>query len=111
MLVLERMTRAPVTITAEATVDEALSILAERKQRHLPILDADENLIGIVSEIDARGIRVRIIDDCFITNLKVQVRRARLIQDREFNSRHQVIRVIEKRIPRCADSNARFWNP
>jgi len=52
MLVIERMARTPVTITAEATVEEALSVLAEKKQRHLPVLDADETLIGIVSEKD-----------------------------------------------------------
>jgi len=46
------MTRPPLSITGEASVEEALSILAENKQRHLSVLDADENLIGIVSEKD-----------------------------------------------------------
>jgi len=52
MLVIERMSRPPITIVGEATVEEALSILAEKKQRHLPVVDADENLVGIVSEKD-----------------------------------------------------------
>jgi acetoin utilization protein AcuB len=52
MLVIERMTRPPITIAGEAAVEDALSVLAEQKQRHLPVLDADENLIGIVSEKD-----------------------------------------------------------
>lgn len=52
MLVLERMTRAPMPITGERTVKEALSILAGHKKRHLPVLDEDENLVGIVSEKD-----------------------------------------------------------
>ena len=52
MLVIERMTRTPVTITSETTVEEALAVLTEHKQRHLPVLDADETLIGIVSEKD-----------------------------------------------------------
>jgi len=52
MLVIERMSRPPITIVGEATVKEALSILAEKKQRHLPVVDADENLVGIVSEKD-----------------------------------------------------------
>jgi acetoin utilization protein AcuB len=52
MLVIERMSRPPITIAGEATVEEALSILAGRVQRHLPVVDADENLIGIVSEKD-----------------------------------------------------------
>jgi acetoin utilization protein AcuB len=46
------MSRPPITIVGEATVKEALSILAEKKQRHLPVVDADENLVGIVSEKD-----------------------------------------------------------
>ena len=52
MLVVERMTRPPLSTTGEATVKEALSILAEHRQRHLSVLDADEDLIGIVSEKD-----------------------------------------------------------
>lgn len=52
MLVIERMSRPPITIVGEATVEEALSILAEKKQRHLPVVDAEENLVGIVSEKD-----------------------------------------------------------
>ncbi len=52
MLVIERMTRSPITITREATVEEALSVLAKESRRHLPVLDADENLVGIVSEKD-----------------------------------------------------------
>ena len=52
MLVIERMTRSPITIAGETTVEDALSVLAEHKQRHLPVLDADEALIGIVSEKD-----------------------------------------------------------
>ena len=52
MLVIERMTRPVLTITADATVEEALSALAEHKKRHLPVVDAEETLIGIVSEKD-----------------------------------------------------------
>jgi acetoin utilization protein AcuB len=52
MLVVERMSRLPITISGETTVQEALSILAEQQKRHLPVLDADENLVGIVSEKD-----------------------------------------------------------
>ena len=52
MLVVERMTRTPLTITGEATVEEALSVLAEHKQRHLSVVDAEQTLVGIVSEKD-----------------------------------------------------------
>lgn len=52
MLVVERMTRTPLTIAGETTVEKALSILAKHNKRHLPVLDADEDLVGIVSEKD-----------------------------------------------------------
>jgi acetoin utilization protein AcuB len=52
MLVIERMTQTPVTIGREATVREALQIIEQRQLRHLPVIDADETLVGIVSEKD-----------------------------------------------------------
>ena len=33
-------------------MDEALAIIEERKLRHLPVLDAQEAVVGIVSEKD-----------------------------------------------------------
>jgi acetoin utilization protein AcuB len=52
MLVVERMTRNPVTITGNTTVGEALEIVQKRRLRHLPIVDDREILVGIVSEKD-----------------------------------------------------------
>jgi acetoin utilization protein AcuB len=52
MLVVERMTRPPVTITGEMSVSQALKIIEEHKLRHLPVLDAEDALVGIVSEKD-----------------------------------------------------------
>jgi acetoin utilization protein AcuB len=52
MLVVERMTRSPVTVTGQTTVQQALEIIAERKLRHLPVLATDGALVGIVSEKD-----------------------------------------------------------
>jgi acetoin utilization protein AcuB len=52
MLVVERMTTPVVTITAETTVGQALAIIEARQLRHLPVLDAQDTLIGIVSEKD-----------------------------------------------------------
>ena len=52
MLVVERMTRSPVTVTGQTTVQQALDIIAERKLRHLPVLAVDGVLVGIVSEKD-----------------------------------------------------------
>lgn len=52
MLVIERMTRPPVTISGETSVSQALKIIEEHKLRHLPVLDAEDALVGIVSEKD-----------------------------------------------------------
>ena len=52
MLVVERMTSDPVTIDYDAEVRQALEILKARRLRHLPVLDDDGALVGIVSEKD-----------------------------------------------------------
>jgi len=46
------MTPNPITISQEATVQQALEIIEGRNLRHLPVLDDEENLVGIVSEKD-----------------------------------------------------------
>jgi acetoin utilization protein AcuB len=50
--VAEVMVRNPPTIGPEATLGEASRILVETRIGALPVVDADDNLIGIVSEID-----------------------------------------------------------
>ena len=52
MLVVERMTRPPITVSSETTAQQALHIIKERRLRHLPVLAVDGTLAGIVSEKD-----------------------------------------------------------
>jgi acetoin utilization protein AcuB len=52
MLVGERMTRNPVTITEDTSLDDALHLMRERKVRRFPILDKAGHLVGIVSDKD-----------------------------------------------------------
>jgi acetoin utilization protein AcuB len=52
MLVRERMSTKPVTITADVPITEALRIMRQSQVRRLPVLDAEGKLIGIVSEKD-----------------------------------------------------------
>src|SRR5512142_1288209 len=52
MLVGERMTRNPVTISEDANIDDALHMMRERKIRRLPVLDASGKMVGIVSDKD-----------------------------------------------------------
>ncbi len=52
MFVRDKMTANPVTIKADVSVPEALSLMREKKVRRLPVLDARGKLVGIVSEKD-----------------------------------------------------------
>ncbi len=52
MLVHERMSKNPHTITAETSVDEALRQMRDRHIRRLPVVDASGKLVGIVTEKD-----------------------------------------------------------
>ncbi len=52
MLVKERMTRNPITIRPDTPVTEAQALMKREKIHHLPVLDKDEKLVGIVSEKD-----------------------------------------------------------
>jgi acetoin utilization protein AcuB len=52
MLVRERMSTKPVTITADVPITEALRVMRQNQVRRLPVLDPDGRLIGIVSEKD-----------------------------------------------------------
>lgn len=51
MLVKERMTPNPVTITKQTTVAHALQLMQDNKFRRLPIMEGDK-LIGIVTDRD-----------------------------------------------------------
>ncbi|KPJ78525.1 MAG: hypothetical protein AMJ54_03355 [Deltaproteobacteria bacterium SG8_13] len=55
MFVSQSMTRKVVTIDKEAGIFEAQEKLAEHRIRHLPVVDADNRLIGIVTDRDIRS--------------------------------------------------------
>jgi len=52
MLVRDRMSKHPITITADVHIDEALKMMRDNKVRRLPVIDKDSQLMGIVSEMD-----------------------------------------------------------
>jgi acetoin utilization protein AcuB len=52
MLVGERMTTSVVTIQPEMPIQEALLIMRNKSIRRLPVVDGDENLVGLVSLLD-----------------------------------------------------------
>jgi CBS domain-containing protein len=48
----EVMTRNPITISQDATIDEAAQVMLEDKISGLPVVDADGKLVGIITESD-----------------------------------------------------------
>ncbi len=52
MLVRERMTPNPVTVTPETSFQDALQLLRDKKIRRLPVVDNSGRLVGIVVEKD-----------------------------------------------------------
>lgn len=52
MLVKDRMSKHPITITADIHIDEALKMMRDNKVRRLPVVDKDGRPVGIVSEMD-----------------------------------------------------------
>lgn len=70
MLVIERMTATPVTITGDLTVAQALEVIGKRNVHHLPVVNDRGTLVGIITERDllrARG------DEVVETLMKRQV--------------------------------------
>ena len=51
MLVRDMMNRSPGTIAPEATLADALQLMAEKKNRHLVVVERDE-VVGILSDRD-----------------------------------------------------------
>ena len=52
MLVKDRMSRHPITVTTDVRIDEALKMMRDNKIRRLPVVDKNGRLVGIVSEMD-----------------------------------------------------------
>jgi acetoin utilization protein AcuB len=50
MLVKDRMTHDPVTITTDTSLKEALELIRSKPFRHLPVVDESGKLVGIVTE-------------------------------------------------------------
>ena len=55
MFVSRSMTRKVITVDPDKTVFEAQDLMAENKIRHLPVVDVNQQLIGIVTDRDIRS--------------------------------------------------------
>ena len=56
MLVARRMSRDPIAISPEASIQQAIELMKEHSIRHLPVVDGEERLVGWVSDTDLRGV-------------------------------------------------------
>jgi acetoin utilization protein AcuB len=56
MPVREWMRHPVVTVALDASVGQAAALMRERRVRHLPVLDSDGRLIGIVTDLDLRQV-------------------------------------------------------
>lgn len=52
MLVHDHMTPRPITLRIDADFKSALKVMEQHAIHHLPVLDADNRLVGIVAERD-----------------------------------------------------------
>ena len=52
MLVKDRMTQNPVTVSPDTPVSEALNLMRQKKVRRMPVVDRHGHLVGIVAEKD-----------------------------------------------------------
>lgn len=52
MLVRDRMTLDPVTVTPDTSFPEAFQLIRERRIRHLPVVDEGGKLLGVVARTD-----------------------------------------------------------
>lgn len=55
MYIFEYMTRNPMTISPDALLPEAKALMLEYKFRHLPVVDDEGLLVGIVTDRDLRS--------------------------------------------------------
>ena len=58
MIVSHCMTTELVTISKEASIQEALAVMKHHSIRHLPVVDAESALLGWVTDADLRGVLI-----------------------------------------------------
>ena len=56
MLVARRMSRKPIAISPEASIQEAIELMKQHSIRHLAVVNGQERLVGWVTDTDLRGV-------------------------------------------------------
>lgn len=62
MIVEQIMKRNVIKINETATIKEAMEIMKNKKIRHLPVVNKDDLLVGIISERDVRSAKPSVFD-------------------------------------------------
>ena len=71
MLVKDRMSKSPVTVTPDSSVDEALNLMREKGVRHLPVLE-NGVVVGVVNDIELRTAWFpSLLDELFVRDVMV----------------------------------------
>jgi acetoin utilization protein AcuB len=56
--VMDRLTTPVMTVHGDASVEDAWQLMMDRRIRHLPVIDDEDRLVGIVSDRDLRPVVV-----------------------------------------------------
>jgi len=52
VLVCDVMTNKIIYVTSDNTVDECMSLMTEKRIRHLPVIDGEDKILGVISSGD-----------------------------------------------------------
>ncbi len=63
MQIADIMTPSPTTAKASDSVRRALALLEDQDIRHLPVIDDDRQLVGLVSDRDLREYRLPVLEE------------------------------------------------
>lgn len=55
MIIEDIMMKDVITLTQDATIEEAIETVKEKKIRHIPIVDDHQNLVGLLCDVDIRS--------------------------------------------------------
>jgi acetoin utilization protein AcuB len=74
MIARDLMTKDPLTLTEQATLEDAAELMRERDIRHVPIVDRAGALVGIVSDRDLGSLDLgRLIGDAGVEGVRAHL--------------------------------------
>ncbi|MFC3418428.1 CBS and ACT domain-containing protein [Salinicoccus hispanicus] len=85
-MLVERIMTTPVkTLTPEHTIEDALNMMGENAFRHIPIVDQNTRLVGIISDRDIKLTLPSVLSD----------------EDPDFTLKVPISRIMRKRVTYC----------